>query len=168
MISDRGNVLMFDKSVGLDLRNELPRRAQSQLIAAERMSEIGSMACFISHDMRHSLSAIYANAEFLECHNLCASERADLVLEIQDAVLAMTARLDSLLQFGSGGQQNPVVHERVSLVVKKAIVAVKLHPGNKPEADAIFFSSRIGFFALSVSDPIAVSKTCESNLSDHA
>jgi signal transduction histidine kinase len=131
MISDRGNVLMFDKGVGLDLRNVPQRRAQSQLIAAERMSAIGSMACSISHDMRHSLSAIYANAEFLERHNLCASERADLVLEIQEAVLAMTERLDSLLQFGSGGGKSPVVHECVSLVVKKAIAAVKFHPDGR-------------------------------------
>jgi signal transduction histidine kinase len=146
MISDRGNVLMFDKGVGLDLRNELPRRAQSQLIAAERMSEIGSMACFISHDMRHSLSAIYANAEFLECHKLSASERADLVLEIQEAVLAMTARLESLLQFGRGGQKNPVVHESVSLVVKKAIAAVKLHP------DGRNVPIRVGTFSTAEAD----------------
>jgi hypothetical protein len=39
-ISDRGNILIFDKGVGLDLRNEPPRRAQSQLIEAQRMSAI--------------------------------------------------------------------------------------------------------------------------------
>jgi signal transduction histidine kinase len=119
---------MFDKGVGLDLRNEPQRRAQSQLIEVERMSAIGSMACSISHDMRHSLTAIYANAEFLERHDLCASERADLVLDIQEAVLAMTERIDSLLQFGRSGRKNPLVHERLSLVVEKAIAAVKFHP----------------------------------------
>jgi signal transduction histidine kinase len=95
---------------------------------AERMSAIGRIACSISHDMRHSLSAIYANAEFLERHDRNASERADLLLEIQEAVLAMTERLDSLLQFGSSGRTNPLVHERVSSVVEKAIAAVKFHP----------------------------------------
>jgi signal transduction histidine kinase len=40
--------------------------------------------------MRHSLTAIYANAEFLERDDICASVRADLLLEIQEAVLAMT------------------------------------------------------------------------------
>jgi K+-sensing histidine kinase KdpD len=57
------------------------------------------MAGSISHDMRHSLTAINANAEFLERHDLCASERSDLLLEIQEAVLAMTARIDSLRRF---------------------------------------------------------------------
>jgi signal transduction histidine kinase len=143
-ISDRGNILMFEKGVALDLRNELQRRAQSQ-IEAERMSTIGRMACSISHDMRHSLSAIYANAEFLERHDRCASARADLLVEIQEAVLAMTERIDSLLQFGSSGRTNPFVHARVSLVVEKAVAAVKFHPdgrivsitvGNFPPAEA--------------------------------
>jgi signal transduction histidine kinase len=54
--------------------------------------------------------------------------RADLLLEIQEAVLAMTERLDSLLQFGRSGWKNPLVHQRVSLVVEKAVAAVKFHP----------------------------------------
>jgi signal transduction histidine kinase len=92
------------------------------------MSAIGRMACSISHDMRHSLTAIYANAEFLERHDLCTSVKSDLLLEIQEAVLAMTERLDSLLQFGSGGRKHPLVRERISLVVEKAVAAVKFHP----------------------------------------
>jgi len=126
--SDRGNILMFDKGVGLNLRNESQRRVHNELIDAESMSVIGRMACSISHDMRHSLSAIYANAEFLERPDLCVSERADLVLEIQEAVLAMTERLDSLLQFAGSGRKNPPVHERVALVVERAVAAVKSHP----------------------------------------
>jgi signal transduction histidine kinase len=78
--------------------------------------------------MRHSLTAIYANAEFLERHDLSAMVRADLLLEIQEAVLGMTERLDSLLQFGTSGRKNPLVHERVSLVVERAVAAVKSHP----------------------------------------
>ena len=127
-ISDRGNILIFDRGVGLDLRNEPQRPAPRQLIEAERMSAIGIMACSISHDMRHSLTAIYANAELLERHDICASVRDDLLLEIQEAVLAMTERIDSLLQFGSNGRNNPLVHERVSAVVEKAVAAVKFHP----------------------------------------
>ena|ERR1700761_1317225 len=122
---------MFDTRVALDLRNELQRRAQAQLIEAERMSAIGRRACSISHDMRHSLSAIYANTELLEHHDRCASARADLLLEIQEAVLAMTERIDSLLQFGSSGRTNLLVRERVSLVVEKAVAAVRCHPDGR-------------------------------------
>jgi signal transduction histidine kinase len=95
------------------------------------MSAIGRMACSISHDMRHSLTAIYANAEFLERHDLCVRARADLVVEIQEAVLGMTERIDSLLQFGSSGRKTPLVHERVSMVVEKAVAAVRFHPDGK-------------------------------------
>jgi len=129
--SDRGNILMFNNGVGLHLRSEPQRRAQSQLVQAERMSTIGRMACSISHDMRHSLAAIFANAEFLECHEICDGARADLLLEIQDAVLAMSERIDSLLQFASSGRKSPLVHERVSLVVEKAVAAVKFHPDGR-------------------------------------
>src|ERR1700743_2383350 len=112
-MSGRGNILMFDKGVDLDLRKEPHPRAQSQLIEVERMSAIGRMACSITHDMRHSLTAIYANAEFLERHDLCASTRSDLLLEIQEAVLAMTERIESLLQFGRSGRKGPLVRARV-------------------------------------------------------
>jgi signal transduction histidine kinase len=81
--------------------------------------------------MRHSLTAINANAEFLERHDLCASERSDLLLEIQEAVLAMTARIDSLRRFVSSGRKNPLVHKRFSLIIEKAIAAVKCHPDGR-------------------------------------
>ena len=144
-ISGRGNILIFDKGVGLDLQRASHQRPHGQLIEVERMAAIGRMACSISHDMRHSLSAIYANAEFLERRDTCASERVDLLLEIQEAVLAMTERINSLLQFGSSGRNNPFIPERVSLVLEKAIAAVKLHPdgrnvsisvGNVPPVEA--------------------------------
>jgi light-regulated signal transduction histidine kinase (bacteriophytochrome) len=115
-----GNILTFDKRVCLDLR-----KGTGGGLEAERMSEIGRMVWSISHDMRHSLTAIYADAEFLERHDICASVRADLLLEIQEAVLAMTERLDSLLHFGRSGRKDALVHERVSLVVEKAVVAVR-------------------------------------------
>ena len=126
-ISDCGKTLMFDRGVGLDLRNEPERCEPSQLIEAERMSEIGIMACSISHDMRHSLTVIYANAEFLERHDIGASVRAELLLEIQQTVLAMTERIDSLLQFGSSGRKSPLVREGVSSVVERAVASVKFH-----------------------------------------
>jgi signal transduction histidine kinase len=116
-------------------------RLHSQLIEAERMSAIGTMACSLSHDMRHSLAAIYASAEFLERQDLCPSDRADLLLEIQEAVLTMTERIDSLLQFGKSGRKNPCVYERFSLVVEKAVAAVKFHPDGRNVSITVDVSS---------------------------
>src|ERR1700678_4780780 len=126
--SERNTIFSVDKGADLELQNEPQRGAQSPPIEAERMSAIGKMACSISHDMRHSLTAIYANAEFLERGDMCASERSDLLLEIQEAVLAMKERIDSLLQFGTSGRKTWLVHERVSAVVEKAVAAAKFHP----------------------------------------
>ena len=130
-ISDKGNILLFDKGLGSDLRHELQRAEHGRLIEAERMAAIGMMACSISHDMRHSLSTIYANAEFLEHYDRCAKERTDLLLGIQEAVLAMTERIDSLLQFGRSGRDNPLVPECISFVLEKAVAAVKAHPDGR-------------------------------------
>jgi signal transduction histidine kinase len=138
-ISDGGNILELIEAPAPDLRNQLLRAAQNQM-EAERMSTIGRMASSIFHDMRHSLSAIYANSEFLERHDICASVRADLILEIQEAVLATTERIESLMQFGGSGRNNPMVRERVSSVVEKAVAAVKFHP------DGRSVSVRVGEF----------------------
>jgi signal transduction histidine kinase len=43
----------------------------------------------------------------------------------------MTERIDSLLQFSSGGRSNPLISGCVSLVLEKAIAAVKLHPDGR-------------------------------------
>ena len=150
-ISNRGNITMFPKRGGLAVRDESTRRAQNQLTESETVSIIGDMACTISHDMRHSLSAIYANAEFLECPDMSAHDRADLVREIQEVVLEMTESLDSLLQFACSGRRKPLVQERVSTIVEKAIAAVKSHPSGRN------VSIRVGKFPLAEADIDAMS-----------
>ena len=145
-VSNRSNILMFDKGVGRGNRSDPQRHGQSDLLEVERMSAIGSMACSISHDMRHLLSAIYANAEFLERNDICGRARADMVLDIQEAVLAMTERIDSLLQFSSSGRQTPPVRERVCWVVEKAVAAARMHP------DAHDVSITVGTFPRAEAD----------------
>jgi signal transduction histidine kinase len=110
--------------------NPMPRPAPRQLMEAERMSAIGRMLArypmICATRSRRSMPTPSS-----ERHDRCASARAELLLEIQEVVLAMTERIDSLLQFGSSGRTNPLVHECVSLVVEKAAAAVKLHPDGR-------------------------------------
>jgi signal transduction histidine kinase len=43
----------------------------------------------------------------------------------------MTERIDSLLQFGRSGRNNPLIPGCASLVLEEAIAAVKLHPDGR-------------------------------------
>ena len=65
-------------------------RTQQNLIESERLATIGRMASSISHDLRHSLAAIVANAEFLCEAQLSPGQREDLYQEVRAAVARMT------------------------------------------------------------------------------
>lgn len=130
-LSDAANLVSLYRRIGSYMQGELQANEHDRLEEARRMAAIGMMACSISHDMRHSLSVIYANAELLGRHNGCASSRVDLLMEIQETVHRMTERIDSLLQFGRSGRNNPLIHQQLSSVVEKAILAVKLHPDGR-------------------------------------
>ena len=52
------------------------------MIDAERLATIGRMASSISHDLRHSLAAVMANAEFLSENNRSKAEREELYHEV--------------------------------------------------------------------------------------
>ena len=75
------------------------QKTQRELLDAERLATIGRMASSISHDLRHSLAAVMANAEFLCESNLTPAQREDLYAEIRVAVNQMTDLIESLLEF---------------------------------------------------------------------
>jgi signal transduction histidine kinase len=82
-----------------DRMRESLARTQQNLLESERLATIGRMASSISHDLRHSLAAIVANAEFLCEPQLSAGQREDLYQEVRAAVSRMTELIDSLLEF---------------------------------------------------------------------
>jgi signal transduction histidine kinase len=82
-----------------DTMRESLLKTQQNLLESERLATIGRMASSISHDLRHSLAAIVANAEFLSESNLSPEQRDELYREVQLAVHRMTELIDSLLEF---------------------------------------------------------------------
>jgi len=78
------------------------RQTQQKLLESERLATIGMMASSISHDLRHPLTAILANAEFLSEGRLAGGAREDLYEEIRSAVDRMIDLIDSLLEFSRG------------------------------------------------------------------
>jgi signal transduction histidine kinase len=109
------------------MRVEL-RRTQNDLLDSERLATIGRMASSISHDLRHYLSAMYANAEFMSNGSLPQAEREELFLEVQTAVQGMTDLLDSLLLFTQTGRALQPAQEPIAGVVQRAVAMVRSHP----------------------------------------
>jgi signal transduction histidine kinase len=109
------------------MRVEL-QRTQKDLLANERLATIGRMASSISHDLRHYLSAMYANAEFMSDENLPQAEREELFAEVRSAVLGMTELLDSLLLFTQTGRALHPEFESVALIMQRALGMLRAHP----------------------------------------
>jgi signal transduction histidine kinase len=74
-------------------------KTHQELLDAEKLATIGRMASSISHDLRHSLAAIVANAEFLCEAGLSPEQREELYQEVRSATDQMTDLIDSLLEF---------------------------------------------------------------------
>jgi signal transduction histidine kinase len=104
------------------------RKAQQKLLESERLATIGQMASSISHDMRHQLTAIVANSEFLSEHKLDSSQREEFYYEIRTAVTQMTDLIESLLEFSRTRESLSLVYGSVEDVVKRSIHAVRANP----------------------------------------
>jgi signal transduction histidine kinase len=108
------------------------QRTQRELLDAERLATIGRMASSISHDLRHSLAAVVANAEFLCESNLTPRQREDLYAEIRIAVNQMTDLLESLLEFSRTRESVRPSYGDVRSAVDRAVQGVKAHPEFQP------------------------------------
>ena len=109
------------------MRNNL-LRTQQDLLEAERLATIGRMASSISHDLRHSLAAIVANAEFLCESRLSPEQREELYQEVRIAVNQMTDLIDSLLEFSRTRESLHPIYATTRAAVDNAVQAVRTHP----------------------------------------
>ena len=104
------------------------RKTQEELLEAERLATIGRMASSISHDLRHSLAAIVANAEFLCESRLSSEQREELYQEVRVAVNQMTDLIDSLLEFSRTRESLRPIYGSVRDTVERVAQAVRAHP----------------------------------------
>ncbi|MCU1250203.1 MAG: integral rane sensor signal transduction histidine kinase [Edaphobacter sp.] len=107
------------------------QRTQRELLDSERLATIGRMASSISHDLRHYLSAMYANAEFMSDGNISQPEREELMVEVQTAVQGMTDLLESLLLFTQTGRALHPEFESIALMIQRAVSMVRSHPASR-------------------------------------
>jgi signal transduction histidine kinase len=104
------------------------QKIQQNLIEAERLATIGRMANSISHDLRHSLAAIVANAEFLCEMQLSREQRDELYQEVQLAVHRMTELIDSLLEFSRTRASLRPTHGSLRVDLDCAIQTLRSNP----------------------------------------
>ena len=140
------------------MRVEL-QKSQKELLDSERLATIGRMASSISHDLRHYLSAMYANAEFMSEGSIAQSERDELFLEVRSAVQGMTDLLDSLLLFTQTGRALYPEYESITLLIQRSVRMVRSHPGARDVRITLtgLSSLRPGLMQRSWSEP---STTC--------
>jgi signal transduction histidine kinase len=119
--------VQFLSQVFAQMRDEIEKTNRA-LLESERLATIGRMASSVSHDLRHYLAAVYANAEFLASPTLPASERAELYEEIRLAVNGTTDMLDSLLIFSRTGAALQRAPAAMSMLAERAMALVKTHP----------------------------------------
>jgi signal transduction histidine kinase len=109
------------------MRKEILQANQS-LLESERLATIGRMASSVSHDLRHYLAAVYANAEFLAAGNLSLEDRNEILGEIRSAVNGTTDLLESLLIISRSGAGIRRSHYSVASAVEKVMGMIRAHP----------------------------------------
>jgi signal transduction histidine kinase len=104
------------------------QRSQQELLGAERLATIGRVASSISHDLRHPLTAVVANAEFLCEHDLDTRQREELYREIRAAVDQMTDLVDSLLEFAQVRESLRRVFGSIEATLERAVHTARARP----------------------------------------
>jgi len=115
-------------SRAFDAMRESLLKTQQSLLESERLATIGRMANSISHDLRHSLAAIVANAEFLSERDLPQEQREELYQEVQLGVHRMTELIDSLLEFSRTRASLRPTYGNLRMAVERAAQAVRSNP----------------------------------------
>jgi signal transduction histidine kinase len=101
---------------------------QRKQIETERVAALGRAASSISHDLRHHLAALVANAEFLYEAEKLKLDRDDIYGEIRAASEQITELLDSLRDLASERRTVSPVSASIDQTIRRAIEAVQGRP----------------------------------------
>lgn len=118
------------------MRGEL-LASQRRQIETEQVAALGRAASSISHDLRHSLAAVVANAEFLYEADKLKLDRDEIFDEIKIASEQMTELLDSLRELSREQRILSLVTASLEPVVRHAVDAVLARPEFRNRAISI-------------------------------
>lgn len=124
----RGKDEVADLTRAFDKMRRTLEKNREQLLEAERQATIGRMASSVSHDLRHSLAAVLANAEFLCEPTLTSEQREELYHEVRVGVDRMNDLIESLLEFSRTRESLRLGFGSVNEAIDQAVQAVRSHP----------------------------------------
>jgi signal transduction histidine kinase len=133
------------------MRDEL-LAAQQRWIATERIAALGRAASSISHDLRHYLAAVVANAEFLYEAERLKLNRDEIYNEIKTASDQMVDLIDSLREVAREGTAISPVPASLDQIAHRAVEAVisrpelrnrKIEINTSGEMDGVFDPKKI-------------------------
>lgn len=127
-LAPHGHDEVAEVTVAFDGMRRSLQKTQRELMDAERLATIGRMASSISHDLRHSLAAIVANAEFLCESDLTSAQREELYQEVRVAVNQMTDLIEALLEFSRTRESLRPAFGSVQQILQRMVQVVKAHP----------------------------------------
>jgi|SRR5580658_1607334 signal transduction histidine kinase len=127
-LTPRGSRELRELGAAFDQMRNQVRLSQQQQVESARLAIIGRMASSISHDLRHYLSAVYANAEFMSQSGSSEPERDELMAEVKLAVQGMTEILESLLIFSRTGTSLHPTYESLNVLIERAVALLHMHP----------------------------------------
>src|ERR1700758_833140 len=99
--------------------------SQRQQIQTERIAALSRAASSISHDLRHYLAAVVANAEFLYEAEKLRLNRDEIYCEIKTASEQMTDLLDSLRELSRAEGSISPRPAAIDLTIWHAVDAVR-------------------------------------------
>jgi len=127
-ITPRGSTELMELNSSFNQMRGQLQTLQQQRIETERVAALARAASSISHDLRHYLAAVVANAEFLYEAEMLKLNRDEIYEEIKTAANQMTDLIDSLRELSY--QRNAITPTRTRLdqVIRRAIEAIHARP----------------------------------------
>jgi signal transduction histidine kinase len=123
-ITPQGSTEMVELSTSFSRMRGQLLALQQERIETERAAALARAASSISHDLRHYLAAVVANAEFLYEADELKLKKDEIYQEIQTAANQMTDLIDSLREIAYERSAIAPTRSRIDQVVRRAIEAI--------------------------------------------
>jgi len=127
-ITPQGSSEVFELGTAFSQMRGQLLASQQQRIEAERIAALARASSSISHDLRHYLATVVANAEFLYEADELHVDKKEIYEEIKMASNQMTDLIDSLRELSSQRSAISPVPSNLTQVIRQAIEAVRSTP----------------------------------------